>query len=122
MSKFLTSVRARFPMLSDGGLFWAFLFNAVILIILILYILFKIRPGLDVTVLRYNVLTGVEEKGRAIYVFQLPLLSLMVMAGNVFLASRFYRFEKFASIVLIASSAIVSAVFLMAAVASGFLL
>ena len=105
----------------DNVAFAGVVLNVLFIIILLLTVIFKIRPGSGTVALHYNVLVGVGVLGKAWHVFILPVLASLIAFYNFVLARRFYVFEPFASHILIIASAVTSAMFLMAGVALTFL-
>ncbi|OGE84944.1 MAG: hypothetical protein A3J48_00445 [Candidatus Doudnabacteria bacterium RIFCSPHIGHO2_02_FULL_46_11] len=105
----------------DSFIFWGSVSSFLLIIILILIILFKLRPSSELVAVHYNVLIGVDLVQRGWYFYVLPLIAVLVLSYNIFLARKFHGFESFASYLLITASILASGILLAAAAALMYL-
>ncbi len=74
-----------------------------------------IRPQSGQIFLHYNVLFGVDLTGDWYEVFLLPLVGLVIIVLNTFLALLLYNKDRFASLVLLTTTLIVHCILLIVA-------
>ncbi len=105
-------LKPRSASVKDGIIFWGTCLSFLLIIILIVLIVFKLRPSSELTSVHYNILIGVDEVANGLQIYGFALVAVLVLIYNLMLAKKFYRFEPFASYLLVIGSVLVSAVLL----------
>ena len=112
----IRSWRSRSVFLSDKIVWGNILTAAFLFIILLLVILFKLKPSSEQIALHYNVLVGVDIVGPGWRVYELPILPLVLNFYNLVLARTFHKIEPMASYILLIGATLVWLVFLATAI------
>ena len=112
----IRSWRSRSVFLSDKIVWGNILTAAFLFIILLLVILFKLKPSSEQIALHYNVLVGVDIVGPGWRVYELPILPLVFSLYNLALARSFHKIEPMASYILLIGATLVWLVFLATAI------
>src|SRR3989338_5522748 len=112
----IRSWRSRSVFLSDKIVWGNILTAAFLFIILLLVILFKLKPSSEQIALHYNVLVGVDIVEPGWRVYELPILPLVLNFYNLVLARTFHKIEPMASYILLIGATLVWLVFLATAI------
>lgn len=99
----------------DSAAFWGLVANFLLIIILVVLVIFKLRPARELTAIHYNVLIGVDVVAAGWRMYALPVLAAFIFGVNMFAARKFSKFEPLAGRILLMSSLVVSAVLVGAA-------
>ena len=116
MNKFYLRFFSRQRLTQNSVVFWNAVLTALFIIILLLLILFKIKPDSGNTPLHYNVLVGIDVVESGWHTLALPGLALVFAIVNFYLARKFFRFEPVASYFLVIASTILAGIFLIAGI------
>ena len=76
----------------------------------------NILPGKTGILLHYNVIYGPDLIERSLYIYFIPVLALVLLLLNMFIASKFYKKEKLAAYFLNIASIPVQLIFLTASI------
>jgi hypothetical protein len=88
--------------------------SVVLNIIHWLILSFKVSPGRDMILLRFNVLYGADYVDQSRYAYLTPLIATAFLLVNIILGVFFHKRERLASLFINASGVFVQVVFLIA--------